>query len=64
MEPIEQRLIALEKKVDAMTIIVNRLYKVFLATVIISVIAFVLPLIGLLLAIPSFLANYNSVLGI
>ena len=64
MEPLEQRLIELEKKVDAMTVIVNRLYKVFLTAVIISVVAFVLPLIGLLFAIPSFLANYNSMLGL
>lgn len=63
MQPTEQRLADLEKKVDAMTVIVNKLYKVFLATVIISIIAFVLPLIGLLFAIPSFMANYASVLG-
>jgi hypothetical protein len=64
MEPLEQRLSTLEKKIDAMGIIVTKLYRVFLATVIITVIAFVLPLIGLLFAIPSFLRNYNSMLGL
>jgi hypothetical protein len=64
MEPLEQRISTLEKKIDAMNIVVNKLYKVFLATVIITVIAFVLPMIGLLFAIPSFLRNYNSMLGL
>lgn len=63
MQPTEQRLLDLEKKVDAMIVVVNKLYKVFLAMVIISVIAFVLPIIGLLFTIPSFLANYAAVLG-
>lgn len=60
MQPIEQRLLDLEKKVDAMTAIVKKLYFVFLAGVILSVIAFVIPLIGLLFAIPKFLSTYNS----
>jgi len=64
MNPTDQRLLDLEKKVDTMTIIVSRLYKIFLATVIISIIAFVLPLIGLLFAIPKFLGTYNTMLGI
>jgi type II secretory pathway component PulF len=60
MQPIEQRLLDLEKKVDAMTAIVKKLYFVFLAGVILSVLAFVIPLIGLLFAIPKFLSTYNS----
>jgi type II secretory pathway component PulF len=60
MQPIEQRLLDLEKKVDAMTAIVKKLYFVFLAGVILSVLAFVIPLIGLLFVIPKFLSTYNS----
>jgi len=60
MQPIEQRLIELEKKVDAMSVIVKKLYYIFLAGVILTVIAFVIPLIGLIFAIPKFLSTYNS----
>lgn len=60
MENIELRLTELEKKIDAQTKVVNKLYKVFLATVIISVVAFVLPLILLAFAIPSFVGNYSN----
>ncbi len=59
----EERLLALEQKIDAMSVVVKKLYRVFLITVIISVVAFVLPLIGLLFAIPSFLSTYASILG-
>ena len=60
MQPIEQRLLDLEKKVDAMSVIVKKLYYIFFAGVIITVIAFVIPLIGLIFAIPKFLSTYNS----
>ena len=60
MQPIEQRLIELEKKVDAMSVIVKKLYYIFLAGVVLTVIAFVIPFIGLLFAIPKFLSTYNS----
>ncbi len=64
MQPIEQRLIDLEKKVDAMTVIVKRLYMVFLITGIITVLGFVIPLIGLAFVLPKFIAGYSSMLAI
>lgn len=52
----------LEKKIDALTRSAETIRKIFLWTGIITVALFVLPLIGLVFAIPSFLSNYDAVL--
>ena len=52
----------LEMKIDAIYISVEKTRKYFLWTMIISVALFVLPLIGLLFAIPTFISNYSSTL--
>lgn len=64
MQPIEQRIADLEKKIDAMSVIVKRLYTIFLVTVVLTVLGFVAPLIGLAFVIPKFIAGYGSMLGI
>jgi hypothetical protein len=62
MEPeLTQRLAALEEKVDKMYASVEKLRKYFLWTGIITVALFVLPLIGLAFAIPSFLNTYSQI---
>lgn len=62
MEPnIAERLDALEKKVDAMYASVEKLRKYFLWTGIITVVLFVVPLIGLAFAIPSFINSYTQI---
>jgi hypothetical protein len=53
-----------EKKIDAVYKSVEKTRKYFLAIIIISVIAFVLPLIGALFAIPSFISNYSGLLDL
>ena len=59
MQPdISQRMTELEKKIDAIYISVEKTRKYFLWTMIITVALFVLPLIGLAFAIPSFMTNY------
>jgi len=60
MEQLELKIVELEKKVDAMSDIVKKLYRAFLWTLIITVVLFLLPLIGLLFAIPSFMSSYSS----
>ena len=50
----------LTAKVDAMYAVVEKLRKYFLWTLIITVVLFVVPLIGLFFAIPSFLSSYTS----
>ncbi len=56
------RLSELERKVDQIYLSVEKTRKYFLTVLIISVVAFVLPLVGLLFAIPSFLSNYNNLM--
>jgi len=53
-----QKIEELDKKIDAIYKSVEKTRKYFLWTLIISVALFVLPLIGLMFAIPSFLQNY------
>lgn len=53
-----KKLAELEAKVDAIYISVEKTRKYFLWTMIITVALFVLPLIGLLFAIPAFINNY------
>jgi hypothetical protein len=62
MEPdLAAQLSALQQKVDAMYTSVEKLRKYFLWTGIISVALFVLPLIGLIFAIPAFLNTYSQI---
>lgn len=55
-----ERLVRLEKKVDAVYGSVEKTRQYFLGLLILSGIAFVLPLIGLLFAVPSFLSLYQG----
>lgn len=61
---LSARLGALEKKIDAVFVSAEKTRKYFLAIIVITVLAFVLPLIGLLFAIPSFLASYDTLLAL
>ena len=60
METSEQKLTALEAKIDAIFVSVEKTRKYFKWTMIITVALFVLPLIGLLFAIPAFLSSYGT----
>ncbi|MFA6297263.1 MAG: hypothetical protein WC629_01740 [Candidatus Paceibacterota bacterium] len=60
MEQLELKIAELEKKIDTMSDIVRKLYKTFLWTLILTVVMFLLPLVGLMFALPSFLSNYSS----
>jgi TRAP-type mannitol/chloroaromatic compound transport system permease small subunit len=55
------RLTVLEQKIDAMYASVEKLRKYFLWTGIITVVLFVLPLIGLVFAVPSFIKSYSQI---
>lgn len=59
-QELTQRIAALEEKVDAMYASVEKLRKYFLWTGIITLALFVLPLVGLAFAIPSFLSSYSA----
>lgn len=64
MENIENRLKAIEEKVDKVFVSAEKTRKYFLWILILTVVAFVLPLIGMLFAIPKFLETYSSVAGL
>lgn len=62
MEPeLSGRIAELETKVDAMYASVEKLRKYFLWTGIITVVLFVVPLIGLIFVIPSFINSYAQI---
>lgn len=52
----------LEQKIDRLQHSIDKLNKIFLGTLIVTIALFVLPLIGLLFVIPQFLSTYSSVL--
>jgi len=51
---------ALEGKIDSLQRSIDKLKRIFVWILIISVVMFVLPLIGLVFAIPQFLSVYTS----
>ncbi len=61
-QELEVRLKALEEKIDKTFVSAEKTRKYILTIVVISVIAFVLPLIGLMFAIPSMLSTYSDLL--
>lgn len=58
------RIDALEKKVEAIYVSVEKTRRYFLVTAVVTIAAFVLPAIGLVFAIPSFLSTYSAIGGI
>lgn len=62
MEELNPKIEELEKKIDKLQRSIDRLNKIFLWTLIITVVLFILPLIGLLIVIPQFISNYINVL--
>ena len=64
MDPeIKQQLEEQGRKLDAIFQSTEKTRKYFLIIIWVSVIAFVLPLVGLIFAVPSFMSNYVNVLG-
>lgn len=58
MEPTEQKLAALEQKIDAIYVSVEKTRKYFFWTMVVTLVLFVLPLVGLVFAIPAFMTSY------
>lgn len=59
-QELKEQMTALSKRVEEVYGSVERIRKYFLIMVIASVVALVLPLVGLLFAIPSFLSTYSE----
>ena len=58
----EERLAMLEQKIDAIHVSVEKTRQYLLWTLVITVGMVVLPAIGLMFAVPSFISNYNDTL--
>lgn len=64
MEPDNQKQIAeLNRKIDAIYESVEKTRKYFFWTMVITVALFVLPLLGLMFVIPSFLSSYTDTIN-
>lgn len=61
---LKQRLDELEKKLDATFQSAEKTRKYFLTALIATLVAFILPIIGLIFAIPQFISLYSSIGGI
>jgi hypothetical protein len=61
MEPdANKKLVELEAKVDAIYASVEKTWKYFMWTMIITVVVLILPLIGLVFVLPSFFSAYTQ----
>lgn len=60
MEPSNFNAEELEKKIDKLQKTIDKLIKIFFWTLVISVVLFVLPILGLLAVLPQFIANYTT----
>ena len=63
MNPLENKIDALEKKIDDLVRSIKTIKNIFRWILILSVVMFVLPLIGLMLVIPKFISTYTGALG-
>lgn len=64
IEPeLAAKLDAMKAEIDAIYASVERTRKYFLWTLIITLVLFILPLIGLFFAVPSFLGSYTETLS-
>lgn len=53
----------LEQKIDAIYVSVEKTRKYFFWTMVVTLVLFILPLIGLVFAIPSFLSSYTNTIN-
>lgn len=63
-QELDVRLKALEEKIDKTYVSAEKTRKYFLAVLIVTAVAFVLPLVGLVFAVPSMLSSYNEMLSL
>ncbi len=57
---IKAKITELESKIDAIYVSVEKTRKYLFWTMVVTLVLFVLPLIGLLFIIPSFISSYTS----
>ena len=57
----EEKITALEKKLDAVYVSVEKTRKYLQITMWVTIVVFVLPLVGLFFAIPAFIATFSQI---
>jgi hypothetical protein len=62
-EEIAKRIDALEQKIDAIYASSEKTRKYFLTTLVVSAVVVLLPMLGLMFAIPSFMSSYNDMVS-
>jgi len=63
-EELKQKFSEIDAKLNAIFTSSEKIRRYFLSLLIISVVVFILPLLGLIFAVPAFLNSYTSVLGV
>lgn len=59
----EDRLLALEQKIDAMYASIEKVRKYMFWTAVVTIALVVLPAVGLVFAVPSFISTYSDTLN-
>jgi len=62
-EEVQRRLERLEQKLDAIYVSAEKTRKYFLAVLIVSIVVFIVPLIGLIFAVPGYISTYSELMG-
>jgi len=60
-DELRQKLEKMEKQMDEVYAMARRLYRIIFWTVVISIVLFIVPLIGLMFEIPSLLNTYSTI---
>jgi hypothetical protein len=60
---IQKRFEVMESKIDAIYVSVEKTRKYFFWTMVLTLVVFIVPLIGMIFVVPSFLSNYTSTLN-
>lgn len=63
MNPSEDKIDALEKKIDELVRSIRTIKRIFFWILVVSVVMFILPLIGLVFVIPQFISTYTGALN-
>ncbi len=63
MNPLENKIDELQKKVDELVRSIKTIKKIFFWIIIVSVVMFIVPLIGLVFVIPQFISIYTGALN-
>lgn len=63
MDQLDTRLAALETKMDEVKRSVDRMYRFFMWTLIITGVTVLLPLVGLIFVVPKLISTYSALLG-